>query len=252
MNIKQLPEDNQRSKDWRIERLGNFTGSRIAELMKSGRKKDECFGDTAKSLIYEVMAERELSSSTIGNEEIWEQYIGLTSASTKVMQFGIDNEADAIREFAEAYFKEYGSVVDGGYELMIERTGSIPHSTIPNFAASPDAVIYKTNQLIDDPENGKVLYVVEVKCPLPKTFMKYRSEIKDAETLKSTIEQYYYQMQAEMMVTDAVGGFFVMYCPFLRRPLNIVWIERCEESCELIRERLALAEEYITSMRNGR
>lgn len=241
MNIKQLPEDNQRSKDWRIERLGNFTGSRIAELMKSGRKKDDAFGDTAKSLIYEVMAERELSSKTIGNEEIWEQYLSLTSASTKVMQYGTDNESDALDEFWKWYEgKTENSIVNNAYAMV--RTGSIPHSTIPNFAASPDAVMYCK-------EDDEVTHIVEVKCPLPKTYIKYRSEIKDAETLKACNEQYYYQMMAEMMVTGAEAGFFVTYCPFLRNGLNVVRIERCEESCELIKERLAMAEEYIANMK---
>ena len=49
----------QGSFGWLRQRLGNFTGSRIGDLMTSG-KKGELFGKTAFSYIYEVAAERNL------------------------------------------------------------------------------------------------------------------------------------------------------------------------------------------------
>ena len=43
----------QGSKEWLVSRLGFFTGSRIGDLMTSG-KKGELFGKTALSYTYEV------------------------------------------------------------------------------------------------------------------------------------------------------------------------------------------------------
>ena len=39
----------QRSLEWHRLRIGSFTGSKIGDLMKSGRKKEQIFGDTAMS-----------------------------------------------------------------------------------------------------------------------------------------------------------------------------------------------------------
>lgn len=48
----------QRSLTWFRNRVGHITGSKVADLMKSGRKKDEVFSDTAKSYLYQIAGER--------------------------------------------------------------------------------------------------------------------------------------------------------------------------------------------------
>lgn len=62
----------QGSKDWLVARLGNFTGSRIGDLMTSGKKKGELFGKTALSYIYEVAAERNLLPKYIKDDLLLE------------------------------------------------------------------------------------------------------------------------------------------------------------------------------------
>ena len=37
----------QRSLEWHRLRCGSFTGSKIGDLMKSGKKKEQIFGETA-------------------------------------------------------------------------------------------------------------------------------------------------------------------------------------------------------------
>ena len=231
MNIAQCTEDNQRTKDWFVERLGTFSGSEVADLMVKGRAKDDVFGQTAKDYIYEKMSERELNSSTIGLDSMWDKYRELTGVfNNKAMQFGTDNEADAIQAFADTL-----------KDKIVTRTGSIPHGTIPNFTASPDAVI--------SDKEGEIEGIVEVKVPLPKTFVKYRSEVKDAASLKAVNPRYYYQMMAEMMVSGATYGYFVCYNPFLINEMFSVRVERNEEDCKAIEERLALAEEFINKLK---
>lgn len=248
MNIKDIHQDDQRTKDWRIERLGKFTGSRISDLMVSGKKKDEVFGSTAKALIYEVMAERDLSSATISDENIWDKYLDLTTAHSKPMQFGTDNEQDAIDAFEDWLHCNQDAISINGHvyltsNLEVLRGGSQDHPSIANFSASPDAVVY----CID---TGEVVAVVETKVPLPKTYMLYRSEVRDADTLKAVNPGYYYQTHAEMMVTGTTACFFVCYEPFLIHSRHIARIDANPDTIALIEQRLALAEEYINNLSN--
>lgn len=263
MNIKDIHQDDQRTKDWRIERLGKFTGSRISDLMVSGKKKDEVFGSTAKALIYEVMAERDLSSATISDESIWDKYLDLTTAHSKPMQFGTDNEQDAIDAFEDWLHSQETIEIPVALaapmaddpvvtthmvtfqtsDLEVLRGGSQDHPSIANFSASPDAVVY----CID---TGEVVAVVETKVPLPKTYMLYRSEVRDADSLKAVNPGYYYQTHAEMMVTVTTACFFVCYEPFLIHSRHIARIDANPDTIALIEQRLALAEEYINNLSN--
>ena len=47
----------QRSEEWHRQRMGKFTASRFGDLMTNSRKKDEIFGQSAISYIYEKAAE---------------------------------------------------------------------------------------------------------------------------------------------------------------------------------------------------
>lgn len=244
MNISQIEKDNQRTSEWRIERLGKFTGSRIGDLMVSGRSKNVVFGATALAYIYELMSERNLSSEVIGSDELWDEYVKLTTATSKAMQFGTDNEADAINAFTEwLHSQESVTIGETAYntdDLDVVRMGSMPHPTIENFAASPDALVYVKS-------TGEVVAVVETKVPLPKTFMQYRFEVTDAASLKATNDKYYFQVHAEMMVSETRYAFFAAYQPFLNDSLHVAGIEMNDATAKDIEERIALAEEFIAA-----
>ena len=87
---------------------------------------------------------------------------------------------------------------------------------------------------------------VEIKCPKPETAVRYMANISDGETQKEVMPDYYWQVQAEMDCTVASGCDFVVYCPFLEKPMHIVRIERNDEAILQIHERISLAEKYIT------
>ena len=48
----------QETSEWNAQRVGKFTSSKIYTLLAKSRKKDEVFGDTALSYIYEKTFER--------------------------------------------------------------------------------------------------------------------------------------------------------------------------------------------------
>ena len=220
----------QRSLDWFRLRCGSFTGSKIGDLMKSGRKKEQVFGEVAMSLIYKVAAERMLNPVFVNDDELFGQYIEQQQIYSKAIVWGQEQEENA---------KDLLMKKNPEWELA--DVSSCKHDTIPHFAASPDAIIY----------DRKKLMIGEIKCPSVHTFVRYLVEIKDAESLKKVQPDYFYQMQAEMACTNAESGIFVAYCPWLVKPIHIVPIERDEEAIKAIEERVVKANEIVEQIING-
>ena len=220
----------QRSLDWFRLRCGSFTGSKIGDLMKSGRKKEQVFGEVAMSLIYKVAAERMLNPVFVNDDELFGQYIEQQQVYSKAIIWGQEQEDNA---------KDL--LMRKNPEWELSDVSSCKHDTIPHFAASPDAIIY----------DRKKLMIGEIKCPSVHTFVRYLVEINDAESLKKVQPDYFYQMQAEMACTNAESGIFVAYCPWLVKPIHIVPIERDEEAIKAIEERVVKANEIVEQIING-
>jgi len=209
----------QRSLAWFRARLGNFTGSSIHKLIS---KKNE-LTKTALSYIFEVAAERCLAPKIVNGDEEFTEYIETMSVTTKAMQFGIDME-DLARTT---------------YEMLtgnkVVETGSVAHRDILHYAASPDGIVPVEDR------------VVEIKVPKPGTFIEYLALVHDGASLKSVKPEYYWQMQSEMDCTEAASGHFVVFNPYMKEPIHIASIERCQEDIDIIHERIALAEEFINN-----
>lgn len=223
----------QRSLEWHRMRCGCITGSKVADIMKSGRKKDEVFSDTAKSYLFQVAGERMFNPTFLNDDGIFQDYLDLTSVSTKAMQFGSDQEDAAKSLFMQMNFPE-GEITE---------LSSCKHDTIPYFAASPDGAIYG--------RDGGDIKIIEVKCPNINTYMKYRTLIHDAASLKETEPKYYWQMMAEMSCTGAKSGIFIVYCPWLSKPIHWAEIERVEDDIELMEQRVILANDFINKIINS-
>ena len=221
----------QRSLDWYRSRIGKICGSKVADIMKFGRKKDEVWSETAKSYLMQVAAERLFNPDFLNDDDVFQDYIDQTSFTTKAMQWGADQE-----ESAKALFVQ----MNEGMEIA--DLSSCKHDTIPHFAASPDGAIYG--------RDGGDLKIIEVKCPNLNTYMKYRTLIHDAASLKEVESKYYWQMMAEMSCTGAGGGVFITYCPWLSKPIHWADIERNEEDIKLMEERVALANQFIDEIIN--
>lgn len=223
----------QRSLEWHRMRCGCITGSKVADIMKSGRKKDEVFSETAKAYLFQVAGERLFNPAFLNDDGIFQDYLDLTSVSTKAMQFGSDQEDAAKSLFMQMNFPE-GEIAE---------LSSCKHDTIPHFAASPDGAIYG--------RDGEDLKIIEVKCPNINTYMKYRTLIHDAASLKETEPKYYWQMMAEMSCTGAKGGIFIVYCPWLSKPIHWAEIDRVEDDINLMEQRVILANDFINEIINN-
>ena len=224
----------QRSLDWYRLRCGHITGSKVADIMKSGRKKDEVFSETAKAYLFQVAGERLFNPTFLNDDGIFQDYIDQVSVNTKAMQWGSDQEDAAKSLFMQINFPE-GEIVE---------LSSCKHDTIPYFAASPDGAIYYGR-------DGEYLKIIEVKCPNINTYMKYRTLIHDAASLKETEPKYYWQMMAEMSCTGAKGGIFIVYCPWLSKPIHWAEIDRVEDDIKLMEDRVILANDFINEIINN-
>lgn len=222
----------QRSLEWHRMRCGCITGSKVADIMKSGRKKDEIFSETAKAYLFQVAGERLFNPTFLNDDGIFQDYIDQVSVNTKAMQWGADQEDAAKSLYMQMNFPE-GEITE---------LSSCKHDTIPYFAASPDGAIYG--------RDGEDLKIIEVKCPNINTYMKYRTLIHDAASLKETEPKYYWQMMAEMSCTGASSGIFITYCPWLSKPIHWAEIERNGDDVMLMESRVMLANEFIDEIIN--
>ena len=223
----------QRSLDWFRSRIGNITGSRVADIMKSGRKKDSPWSEAALTYIYQIAGERLFNKEFLQDDDVFQDYLDLTSFSSKSMQFGSEQEEAAKSCFCQLPQNE---------GIEIAELSSCKHDTIPHFAASPDGAIYG--------RDGGGIRILEVKCPNINTYMKYRSLINDTASLKETEPKYYWQMMAEMSCTNAESGIFITYCPWLSKPIHWAEIERDEEDIKLMEDRVVLANKFIDEIIN--
>ncbi len=222
----------QRSLDWFRSRIGQITGSKVADIMSSGRKKDETFSQAGRAYLYQVAAERLFNPDFLNDDDVFQDYIDQTSFTTKAMQWGSEQE-DAAKSLYMTINCPDGEMTE---------LSSCKHDTIPHFAASPDGAIYD--------RDGKDIRIIEVKCPNINTYMKYRDLIHDAVSLKDTEPKYYWQMMAEMSCTGAKSGVFITYCPWLSKPIHWADIERNEEDIKLMEERVVLANQFIEEIIN--
>lgn len=217
----------QHTLEWYRKRLGKITGSRVGDLMKSGRKKDDFFGDTAKSYIYQLASERDMNPNIIEDDELFEMYLQQVGFSSKAIEWGNQQEENA----RQLYIKNTG-------RNMVE-TGLCVHPTIPNFGSSPDGYYYG-----DDGEKG----TLEVKCPSQNTFMKYKVEIRDNASLLLVKPEYFFQCQSHMMVTGASWCDFVVYCPFQRNPIHTTRIFPDGSCFDMIENRIRIANDIIDEL----
>lgn len=214
----------QRTLSWYRMRLGYITGSQVGLLMKSG--KSCIFSETAKSYIYQVAAERSMNPDIINDDELFGMYLAQTEVTSKAMRFGTEQEANARRLFSKIH------------DVNVREVSSCRHSSIPYFASSPDGIYTD--------ETGKVC--LEIKCPVQSTFMRYKDEIHDNESLLKVKPEYFYQCMAHMMCTDAYKTVFIAYNPFQRDPIHIVSIYPDKNMFSSMEGRIRMANDIITQI----
>ncbi len=216
----------QKSLDWYRCRIGNITGSCVGLLMKNGR--NDIFNDTAKSYIYQLAAERAMNPNIVNDDVSFTEYLTVINVESRAMRFGTEQE-----EYARALY----SKITG---RKIVEVGSCKHQTIQNFASSPDG--FFCDEITG--EKG----CIEIKCPNQNTFMKYKSEVFDNESLLKVKYEYFYQCMAHMMCCGASWTDFVVYNPFQSSPIHIVRIYPDEKVFSEMEKRIRMADDIINQI----
>ena len=184
--------------------------------MKSGRGKDDVFSKDALSYINEIVAERMLNPSVVYVDDLFEEYLMQTTATSKALAWGNDQEMNARGLYASVTRRKVtscGALQIGNY-----------------FADSPDGLC-----LDDD-------CAVEFKCPTNATHTIYLASVHNADDLKALKPEYYWQCVAHMAASEASWCDWASYCPFSQKPLHIVRIERNEDEIAALLARVRLAE----------
>lgn len=221
-----IDNSEQHTIGWYRARHGNITGSCVGLLMKSGR--NDYFSETGKSYIYQVAGERGMNPAIVNDDELFGEYLQQVNVTSKAMQWGTDQEANA-----RALYEK----LTGRY---IVEVGSCKHPTISNFASSPDGYFYDENT----GENG----CLEIKCPNQATFMRYKCEIHDNTSLLAVKYEYFYQCMAHIFCVEAQWCDFVVYNPFQTDPIHIVRILPDEKVFAEMEKRIRAANDIINEL----
>lgn len=221
----------QHSLGWFRQRLGKITGSRVGDLMKSGKKKDDMFSETAKTYIYKLAGERAMNQAIVNNDELFEMYLEQTSTTSKAMRWGNEQEANARNLYAKKT------------DRYIIEVGLKQHPTIKNFASSPDGYFYDENTC----EKGNL----EIKCFEQGKFMRLVDTVKDNETLLKIEPIIFYQCQAHLMCSGSDWCDFILYNPFQKNPINIVRILPDQAVFAEMQKRIEIADEMIEMIVNN-
>lgn len=184
----------QRTAEWFQARLGKVTASNIYNVLSKTAKGTPTnkYEDYKIKLITERLT-----------EEVSQFY------TTPAMQWGIEHEEDALKEYAFIYDTE------------ITQCGFIQHPTIKMAGASPDGFIG---------DDG----LVEVKCPQSPNHLRFFID----DNIKP---EYRAQMQFQMACTGRKWCDFISYDPRFTRQstylrMKIKRIHRDEEQIEQINQ----------------
>lgn len=219
--------------DWFRARLGYITSSMVSKVMLAPKATKsnptpEAFSDTAKGYLYQVASERNLRQQVIDDDTQFEEYLYRVELSNKAIRYGQENE-DVARKVYE--MRTHTEVAQAGFIL---------HPTIAHYGDSPDGIV------VD--ENGKPIGALEIKCPKPDTFMRYKATIHNAEELKAEKPEYYWQCQSHCECNNVQWCDFVFFDKMQRNGFVCLRIERNEEDIALMKERIVLANAFIESL----
>ncbi|WP_312208258.1 YqaJ viral recombinase family protein [Empedobacter sp.] len=191
--------------EWLLQRKGKFTASEIHRLMTALSKPNE-LPVGAITYVIEKVAE----TLTDGLPE---------SFSSEAMQWGKDNEVEAIEKFEEKT------------RLFVNNTGEnqkfIKYGK--HAGCTPDGLGYG--------------FGAETKCPKSSTHVIYKG-ILNGQDLKKINSDYYWQIQFSMLCAKKSKWFFISYDKRFSKEkhrLHYAVIERNENDIELLKLRLQLA-----------
>lgn len=236
---------------------------RMGEL--KSKIDDNPFPDTTMSYLYQLASERNLRPSFVENDYLFEQYQMRIAFSSKSIRWGEEAEQAAREQYQKISGNE---VVEVGFTR---------HLAVDWYGDSPDG-------LVVDSESGKQIGAIEIKCPKPDTWIRYRHEFRKAErlynqyvkeymelhpeidsdaftddllplehqlstlnteTLKRIKPEYYWQCQSHCECNDVDWCDFIFYDMMQKGESVVVRVYRGQADIDLMLKRIELANKVI-------
>lgn len=221
-----MANDLQRTNEWLLQRKGHITASEVEKILVSSKKKGEVFGQTALSYLDGKVAELYMPDNA------YLEYLDMFSIENKAMRWGSSWEDTAREQYC----------LTMGYE--IDDAPFIPLMGYEKLAGgSPDGL------------NHAEMAIVEFKCPANPAIHLRHFLYEKPEDLLNDNRQYYCQCQFNMIASEVVFGEKVRFCDFVSydprvsksKQIKVLRLLPDEGMQELLKERIALAVEYMRS-----
>jgi len=252
MKIYSLDDVKQGSLAWKMLRLGKITSSNVYCLM-SNTRNNELFTETAKSYLYGVASELMLNKK-YSSESFMEEYFERVDATTKQMRYGTGLELKARVEYAKAKGLKYELKDNDGSNVSTKDTGKGSvievgfvegEQELTGYGDSPDGLILNAN--------GNVQGCLEIKCPNPATFAKYKYLFEQGKTLKEIEPKYYWQVVSHCLANNVEWCDFVFYDKMMSNGLQIKRIEMQHsadgfDDLNILKAKIKLAVNFVNSI----
>ena len=189
-------------------RVGRFTASEIYKLLKSGRKKDELFGQVAMKYITSKFAEL-LIGETISEAQ---------ETDSKSLAWGRLNE-----ELAVAEYELRNNIKTHGHQVFLQWGDDA--------GCTPDGLV-------------DVDGLIEVKCPFNPTEHAMNLQLTNQEEFKEYHDEYYPQIQMQLLCSGRAWCDFVSFDPRVVREelkLHVLRIYPDEEMQDNMKHRITEA-----------
>lgn len=197
-----------REREWLMQRWGRFTASECHKLMAYPDKDELPKG--AMTYVMKVVAEAMTE-------------FRIDTFISAAMEWGILHEPEAVDAFQERTSLDVSKCKDA--QEFIDRG---------HVGGTPDGIILSE------------FSGVEIKCPNSATHIGYL-QIRTGQDLKAEAPEYYWQVQCLMMLTASQHWYFVSYDPRFKADkhrLHIARIEAEQRDIARLKTRLALADAY--------
>ena len=224
-----LQQAAQNSIAWDKVRLGRFTGSQVSTLFTNPQSKaDKDAGNLSKTALKYIYSKAMEDVTGMSNDE----------AYGRAIDWGNEWEEHALIKVAEYIDCPHGQrELKPSFKLFNDYSG-----------ASPDALMFDSRHGI---EVG-----VEVKCPFNSVNHYLHSTVKDGATLKEVNEDYYWQVQMNMLTFGKLCWLFCSFDP--RQPehrmLHVALIHAdatdMEEMCKRMERANEMKREIVAQWMN--
>lgn len=241
----------QRSLEWKRQRLGMITASEFYNLMKNHKEEISMTDEEIENYKLEhpkarnipttkkveapfsdatfTYLDRKIMERYIPQNGADEEYLWLHDVPNKAMMYGTDNESSARRCYAERM----------GYEVI--EVEFIPLDGYEKFCG------VSSDGIVRGAKGG-----VELKCPYNIEHHVENLLMQNGNDLLDLRPEYYWQVRLNMFAWDTEWWDFVSFCPFVApsKQLKVLRIYRDNGIDNEIKKRLDLAVSYIKKRMN--